>query len=222
MQSSDSMYVAVCAGLINASNVLFLCRVLFPVVILVAAFAPVSRINSRSSLKMAFENEPGVIAPTGFWDPFGLANDIDDETFEKYRTAELKHGRVSMLAVTGLIAAQYIRFPGGLGYDFGLQFDDIPNGVGALSAIPAFGWFQIGASIGWWEIFGWKQVEGSTPGDFGFNSYGKLPDDPEKVNAMKTKELQNGRIAMIAIIELICHNAAAYDQPLFDLAFVRF
>merc|ERR1719498_2237051 len=105
----------------------------------VTAFAPVSRMNSRSSMKMAFESEPGVIAPTGFWDPFGLANDIDEETFTKYRTAELKHGRVSMLAVTGLIAAQYIRFPGAIGYNFDLKFDDIENGVPALSQIPAFG-----------------------------------------------------------------------------------
>jgi hypothetical protein len=169
---------------------------------------------------MAFESEPGVIAPTGFWDPFGLANDIDDETFEKYRTAELKHGRVAQLAVLGLIVAQYVRFPGGVGYDFGISFDDIPNGVGALSVIPAFGWFQIGASIGWWEIYGWKQVEGSTPGDFGFNSYGTLPDDPTAVNTMKTKELQNGRIAMIAIIELLAHNSVLPDRPLFDLNFV--
>ena len=73
------------------------------------------RASSRTGLKMAFDAEPGVIAPTGFWDPFGLANDIDEETFTKYRTAELKHGRVSMLAVTGLIAAQYARFPGGIG-----------------------------------------------------------------------------------------------------------
>jgi hypothetical protein len=178
------------------------------------------RASSRTGLKMAFDAEPGVIAPTGFWDPFGLANDIDEETFTKYRTAELKHGRVSMLAVTGLIAAQYARFPGGIGYDFDLKFDDIENGVTALSQIPAFGWFQIGASIGWWEIYGWEQVEGSTPGDFGFNSYGTLPDDPEKVTAMKTKELQNGRIAMIAIIELLVHNAQLPDRPLFDLNFV--
>jgi hypothetical protein len=125
-----------------------------------------------------------------------------------------------MLAVTGLIVAQYIRFPGGVGYDFGVTFDDIPNGVGALSSIPAFGWFQIGASIGWWEIYGWKQVEDSTPGDFGFNSYGTLPDDAEAVNAMKTKELQNGRLAMIAIAELLAHNSVLPNEPLFDLSFV--
>ena len=72
--------------------------------------------NSNSNtMKMAFESEPGVIAPTGFWDPFGLAKNIDDATFAKYRTAELKHGRVAMLAVTGLITAAYARFPGGIG-----------------------------------------------------------------------------------------------------------
>lgn len=32
----------------------------------------------------------------------------------------------------------------------------------------AFGWFQIAASIGFWEIFGWQQTEGGNPGDFGY------------------------------------------------------
>jgi hypothetical protein len=38
-------------------------------------------------------------APTGFFDPLGLSSNIDQETFDQYRTAELKHGRVAQLAV---------------------------------------------------------------------------------------------------------------------------
>jgi hypothetical protein len=49
----------------------------------------------------SYENELGVIEPTGFFDPFKLSANIDQATFDQYRAAELKHGRVAMLAVIG-------------------------------------------------------------------------------------------------------------------------
>lgn len=157
---------------------------------------------ARSSLKMSYENEIGALKPTGFWDPLGLSKDLSAEEFTQRRTAELKHGRVAMLAVVGYLVQDQARLPGAIDLD-GTTFQSIPNGVAALSAVPLFGWFQIGASIGFWEIFGWKQVEGSTPGDFSFGD--KYLKDP--IND-KTKELQNGRLAMLAIGELLTHDLA--------------
>lgn len=119
-----------------------------------------------ASLKMSYENEIGALPPVGFWDPLGLSAGIDEDTFKKYRTAELKHGRVAMLAVTGYIVAANARFPGTIDLD-GTSFQSIPNGVAALAAVPAFGWFQIGASAGYWELFGWQQASEEV-GDFGF------------------------------------------------------
>ena len=113
-----------------------------------------------------------------------------------------------MLAVTGYLVAEVARFPGAIDLD-GTSFESIPNGVGAIGVIPAFGWFQIAASIGWWEIFGWKQVEGSTPGDFGVGTtfYGKELEEDELFDK-KTRELQNGRLAMLGIMELLTHDVA--------------
>merc|ERR1719204_599032 len=45
----------------------------------------------------AFENELGVQAPVGFWDPAGLCKDGDIEAFKRRRATEQKHGRVSMI-----------------------------------------------------------------------------------------------------------------------------
>ena len=53
-----------------------------------AAFAPSKVAQSSSALKASpYENELGVIAPTGFFDPAGLSNGISQETFDQYRTA---------------------------------------------------------------------------------------------------------------------------------------
>ena len=185
----------------------------FYCITLASAFAPARNARPSTAMKMAFdvESQPGVIAPTGFWDPFNLAKDIDEETFTKYRTAELKHGRVCQLAVVGFLAAEAFRFPGSIG---GVDFADIPNGVAALNVLPAFGWAQIAMSIGYWETFGWKQTEGSTPGDFGFKG-----NQPEPDNLMKTRELQHCRLAMIGAFELVCHSLAKPEASVFDLNF---
>ena len=46
----------------------------------------------------AFENELGVQDPVGFRDPLGFTKDGDVSSFNRHRTVELKHGRISMLA----------------------------------------------------------------------------------------------------------------------------
>jgi hypothetical protein len=144
-----------------------------------------------------------------------------------------------MLAVAGLIAADVARFPGSIDLD-GTTFNSIPNGVGALTAINPFGWFQIAASVGFWEIFGWKQSEvsrvlffmslthedtwlmafaqGEPVGDFGFPGADWKGYDDAKKNELRLKELQNGRLAMIGAIELIAHDfSKPIGSGLFDL-----
>ena len=54
-------------------------------------------------MKMAFEEEIGVLAPLGFFDPLGLCADGNEEVFARRRAVELKHGRVSMLATLGIV-----------------------------------------------------------------------------------------------------------------------
>ena len=45
------------------------------------------------------------------------------------------------LAVLGYVFPEFIRFPGEIAP--GLPFASIPNGLAAVEAIPALGWFQI-------------------------------------------------------------------------------
>lgn len=78
---------------------------------------------------------------------------------------EIKHGRISMLAVAGHLVQQNFRLPGMLSTSANLSFADMPNGLAAFSKLPALGLFQIIAFIGFLEIGVMKQKEGSFPGD---------------------------------------------------------
>jgi len=143
-----------------------------------AAFAPSQSGVSRATTSLnSYENELGVIEPTGYWDPLGLAANIDQATFDQYRTAELKHGRVAQLAVIGYIVPEVFRFD----YEIapGISCKDIPNGVAAIDAIPALGWAQIFFAIGATDYYGFL-------GDF---EVGK-PDLGPKEEERKLQELQ--------------------------------
>lgn len=111
-----------------------------------AAFAPVaqqSRASSSSALNL-FEDRAGVIQPTGYFDPLGLAT--SEETFDFYRSVELKHGRVAMLAVVGYVVPEFYRF----GFDIarGIPCSSVGNGIAAFHDIPPLGWVQMIFFIG--------------------------------------------------------------------------
>ena len=170
-----------------------------------AAFVPQLQERASTAIKNSpYENEFGVIAPTGFFDPLGLSNDIDQETFDLYRTAELKHGRVAQLAVIGYVVQEVYRFPGEIAP--GIKFADIPNGVAAINAIPALGWAQIFFLIGAVDYYGFL-------GDF---DSGKPDLEPAELEKRQLNELQHGRIAQLAFLELVRHDSQNLVKPGFD------
>ena len=75
-----------------------------------------------------------------------------------------------MLAVLGYVVPELFRLNGNIDVA-GHTFAEMPNGIAALSAVPALGWAQIFFSIGWWELKGWKQASDDV-GDFGKPSVG--------------------------------------------------
>eukprot|EP00438_Fugacium_kawagutii_P010403 Skav220403 [mRNA] locus=scaffold639:389144:392436:- [translate_table: standard] len=136
----------------------------------------------------AFENELGVQAPVGFWDPVGFTSDGDVSSFKRRRSVELKHGRISMMATMGYLSPSA-----------GLKFADIPNGLAAISKVPAEGWGQ----ILFWAFFceTSKSQAPGTPGavgDFGWKLI--TSDDPVIKERKLASELANGRLAMVAIM----------------------
>merc|ERR1719469_1734887 len=103
----------------------------------------------------AFENELGVQAPVGFWDPLGFTADGNVASFKRRRSVEIKHSRVCMMASIGYIQPEFTgKWPGFLSPSAGLKFADIPNGLAAISKVPALGWAQIVAYSGFIEFSG--------------------------------------------------------------------
>jgi hypothetical protein len=137
-------------------------------------------------------------------DPLGLSTNIDAETFEAYRASELKHGRVCMLAVIGYIVPEVFRFPGEIAP--GVAFADIPNGVAAIEAVPSLGWLQMFFLIGATDYYGFL-------GDF---DIGKKPVGKPDLEELQLNELQNGRLAMLAFLELLRHDSQNFISPGFD------
>jgi len=156
---------------------------------------------------------PGSIAPFEEFDPF---NFLQGKTFEQVRTwreAELAHCRVGMLAAAGFLVQE--KFHPLFSGDGGPAIEQIPK-------LPVFMWFAITVGIGACETLriqaGWsnpyepnhvfqKLKDNYVPGDIGFDPLGLKPDDPAEFAEMQTKELQNGRLAMIAAAGFLAQEA---------------
>ena len=99
---------------------------------------------------------------------------------------------VYLLRITG-------KFPGYLSPSAGLKFADVPNGLAAISKVPAAGWGQILAYMAFCEVS--QDQSPGTPaaaGDFGFKVL--TSSDPAEKTKKLSAELANGRLAMMAII----------------------
>ena len=172
-----------------------------------AAFAP-AQVGKTSTSLNAFESELGAQAPLGFWDPLGFLDRADQETFDRLRYVELKHGRVSQLAFVGnLITRAGYHLPGNID-TAGTSFDSIPDGWAAVGAIPQAGLLQIVAFVGFLELFVMKDITGGEfPGDFrnGALDFGWDTFDEETKLVKRGVELNQGRAAMMGILGLMVH-----------------
>ncbi|KAL9139341.1 Light-harvesting complex [Amphidinium carterae] len=152
-----------------------------------AAAAPV-----EEPAEPAFDpsQEPGATLPLRYWDPAGFCKSNDKDEFRTFRTAEIKHGRVAMLAAVGLVVQHNVKFPG---------FEAVPAGVSALLTPPGtFGAIALVAICGALELAVWTEDPSKEPGNFGdpvgFGQYNK---------EWRNRELNNGRMAMISTIAII-------------------
>ena len=172
------------------------------------AFAPAKQASTSTAVK-AFEDELGAQPPLGFFDPLGLVADGDQEKFDRLRFVELKHGRISMLAVVGYLTQEAgVRLPGDIDFS-GTSFASIPNGFAAFKAIPAGGLVQLLFFVGVLEASVMRDLTGEAEfvGDFrnGAIDYGWDTFDAETQFQKRAIELNQGRAAMMGILALMVH-----------------
>jgi len=170
------------------------------------------------------EAMPGVSAPFGVFDPAGLLPEIQEELM-LFREAELAHGRVAMMGALGFLVQESFHpifsYPAMDALPVIRHLDEVlksetGQAVGSCLLFAIFLSEIYRARIGWVEpeIEMRSLREGYTPGDLGFDPMGLKPKDAAGLKTMQTKELNNGRLAMIAIAGMTAQELVS-DQKLF-------
>ncbi|CBJ27787.1 Light harvesting complex protein [Ectocarpus siliculosus] len=175
--------------------------------------------SSSSALKMSAGSDyvatlPG--APFGdgkIFDPLNLSDGADPADIKKWREAEIKHGRVAMLASLGvLVAEQY--HPLFMGPDYIGPAVDHFQEISAqypefwVFSLLGMAFIEYNTIMTAFETPSAVTGEGGlkedyVPGDLGFDPLNLKPEDEAALDVMKTKELNNGRLAMIGIAGML-------------------
>jgi hypothetical protein len=176
-----------------------------------AAFSTFGGAKKAAPVKneLTIEDYPGALAPVGLFDPLGFAAKANAATLKRYREAEITHGRVAMLAVLGFLVGEAVEGSSFL-FDASIQGPAITH----LGQVPPVFWALLTIGIGAAEQkraeIGWVDPKDVpigqagllradyVAGDIGFDPLNLKPSDPEEYNLLATKELQNGRLAMLA------------------------
>jgi hypothetical protein len=163
---------------------------------------------------------PGVVAPTGYFDPIGFCQTgISLNDVKRYRESEVQHGRVAMLAVVGYLVGEVIQGPFSITGPANDQLAQVPLPAFVVLCTAIAGAELERANIGWVEPTKFKSLwslrENYYPGDLGFDPLGLKPKDPKKFADMVTRELQNGRLAMIGAAG-ICAQELINHKTIFD------
>jgi len=162
---------------------------------------PLSEYVGASIEFAAYPGAPDTPAP---WDPlnfcelYKISGNNPDVAW--LREAELKHGRMSMMAILGIIVQEGgvvdpYWAPKAASWATAPAECPLPAWAGLLLVV---GLIEGTKAEGLYDLWN-GQTDKRTPGDYG---WGKdfLSKDPIAADKMRLKELKNGRLAMIAFI----------------------
>jgi len=175
---------------------------LMPTSRMMAPSVPVTM--AEKSQAMPFMDKPAALDGSmpgdyGF-DPFGFSS--GDISLSWMREAEIKHGRVCMLAIVGYIAVDLgFRAPGAPASITSFQAHDYAVSSGQMWVLLAFaGVFEIAGAAG---IAATLQGD-REPGDFALYPGATIPGNaPKDLTRLRTQEIVHCRLAMLAFSGLI-------------------
>jgi hypothetical protein len=163
------------------------------------------------------EDLAGVSQPLGFFDPVGLSSGLSEGRLRFYREVELKHARLAMLAAAGFAVGEQFHplFGGQVDVPSVIAFQETPLQsfwppiLLAISVVEIFSVFSFQSP---WGGDLWSIRPDWEPGDFGWDPLKLEPESPEEFKEMQTKELNNGRLAMVAIVGMISQELATGNK----------
>jgi len=169
------------------------------------------------------DGEAAILVGNKGFDPFNCATNLD--VLKNYREAELKHGRLAMLAAVGWpiseLAQPYLSKLFGAP-DLLVNGDQAPSLLnGGLDKINPIFFMAVVVFTATVEATALRMDKTGdyTPGDLGFDPLNIYTDKSESVKRdLELKELNNGRLAMIAITtyafqEFISKGSVVMENP---------
>jgi len=210
-----------------------------------AAFAPSSQSPRTSVAQNALVDDAFGISietgnkcpPLGRW----ILEDANENGVKWFQNAELKHGRVAMIATIGFMVQKWgIHFPlylgptGSNGFHpesstdwllsttTGVTFSEIAKAapLDAINMIPSAGLVQIFFAAGLFELTAYNRqwTEGrDIPGDYGYDplAFTKRPGgwESEELTKIRMMEIKNGRVAMLAIAGWVANESIPGALP---------
>ncbi|KAH8098380.1 chlorophyll A-B binding protein [Aureococcus anophagefferens] len=174
----------------------------------VAAFQAPAPAKSASALSAAPIEQWAGNGPFGFFDPLGLSNGIEEQRLQFYREAEIKHGRVAMLASVGFLFQEHFHFEsgpfGGIDSPSYVSFEQPPLAGGL--------WFGLALMAGNNEDKLFRIKADHKAGDLGFDPLGLKPTSEAELKTMASKELNNGRLAMIGMAGMVAQELVTHAK----------
>jgi len=211
-----------------------------------SAFAPANQSPRTSVAQNALIDDAfGISIETGNkCPPLGraLLVDANEAGIKWWQNAELKNGRVAMVATIGYMIQKFgVHMPLYLGPSgsnvfhpdsskdwllsttTGVTFADISHAapLDTIGMVPAAGWLQIAFAAGLFELAGWKRQwtdENPIPGNYGYDplAFTKREggfDSPE-ITKLRMMEIKNGRVAMMAMAGWLSNESIPGAFPL--------
>ncbi len=175
--------------------------ILLSVVAMALGFAPSARVATKSTSSLSMEFAGGLVGGAGpelkNFDPLKFSEKAP-EWVPWFREAELKHGRVCMMAVLGFVGQEFIQLPGDIHKVSSVEAHNVFVNSGAMLQI--LGWIALLELISVPALYDLRDGKREA-GDYAF--------DPLKLGKgaalerYRIAELKNGRLAMMAFSGIV-------------------